>query len=800
MLIVLFSEFGKTLVCTHVTRAEQDWKRLDMVSRATKTKLQRGCLGLVASVSIVVFGGVLLATASVDAVLKNLSKDLPQASSLAYFEPSLTTKIYSADGKLIATLFRENRSWVHLADMSPHVPDGVLAIEDSRFYEHRGIDPIGVIRALMASRGGDRQGASTITMQLARNIFLNKDLKADRKLKEVVLAIRIEQAFTKAEIMEMYLNQIYLGSGCYGVQAAANVYFGKKIKDLSIAQSAMLAGLPQAPGEASPFNNLKRAKERTTEVLDRMLVTKKISQSEHADALVELEKMKFNNQNREEFQVLEVPYFTTWVIKELHKKFDEDTLYRGGLQIYTTVDLDMQRKAEKIVKELITQDAEALNVHTGALVSIDNHNGYVKAMVGGLGWDKKNQFNRACQARRQPGSSFKPIVYATALESGLTPNSVMPDSPITVDGWSPKNSDGRFMGPISLAVALQNSRNVVSVRLAQFSGLGRIIDYAHQLGITEQLPEVLSLSLGSVEITPIEMAGAYTAFPNAGIKYQVSGIKVVYDNDRRVVLDNRVPEAKEVWSEPTATGMVEMMKRVVEAGTATNAYLQNHEVAGKTGTTDSFKDAWFIGYTRDLTTAVWVGNDDSTRMWSSFGGDLPARIWHDFMVFALRDKKESTIPRNRLGTQCCLYCKESDMRAGPFCHKVYRKLVHSYDLPYNYCTTHGAPKVTYTGLDKSKGDKTASGDKTTSHETPATTRETQAAAAAQAAPVPKEVQLPPQNFDPGPSSPSNPGPEPAGPAPEPVPIAVPVEVPLEPPSSNPAPAPAPVPVPVPDSI
>jgi penicillin-binding protein 1A len=775
-----------------------------MVSRATKTKLQRGCLGLVSSIFILFFGALLLVTASVNAVLQKLSKDLPQASSLAYFEPSLTTKIYSSDGKLIATLFRENRSWVHLADMSPHVADGVLAIEDSRFYEHRGIDPIGVMRALLASRGGDRQGASTITMQLARNIFLNKDQKADRKLKEVVLAIRIEQTFTKAEIMEMYLNQIYLGSGCYGVQAAANVYFGKKIKDLSIAQSAMLAGLPQAPGEASPFNNLKRAKERTTEVLDRMLKTQKISDAQYRDALDELDKMKFNGQNREEFQVLEVPYFTTWVIKELHKKFDEDTLYRGGLQIYTTVDLDMQRQAEKVVKELITQDAEALNVHTGALVAIDNHNGYVKAMVGGLGWDKKNQFNRACQARRQPGSSFKPIIYATALESGLTPNSVMPDSPITVDGWSPKNSDGKYMGPISLGVALQNSRNVVSVRLAQFAGLGRIIDYAHQLGITEQLPEVLSLSLGAVEITPFEMAGAYTAFPNAGIKYNISGIKVVYDNDRRVVMDNRVPEAKEVWSEPTATGMVEMMKRVVEAGTATNAYIQNHEVAGKTGTTDSFKDAWFIGYTRDITTAVWVGNDDSTKMWSSFGGDLPARIWHDFMVFALRDKKESTIPRNRLTTQCCLYCKESDMRAGPFCHKVYRKLLHSYDLPYNYCTTHGAPNVTYHGVDKGKGDKggaTSDRSGTTDSAKPAGDAKTAAQNAANtAAPVPGEVKLPGEvPGGPGPSNPGpepvNPGPEPAGPAPEPVPV--PIEVPVEPPSSNPAPAPAPVPVQVP---
>lgn len=781
-----------------------------MFSKSTRTKLFRALVALVASVFIVLCGGILMVTASVDAVLKKLSKDLPEAASLADFEPKLTTKIYSSDGKLIATLFRENRTWVKLKDMSPHLLDAVMAIEDSRFFQHRGVDPIGILRAAKASRSGDKQGASTITMQLARDVFLSKDQTAHRKLKEVVMAIRIEQTFTKEEIMEMYLNQIYLGSGCYGVQAASNVYFGKKTKDLSIAQCALLAGLPQAPTEASPLVDRERSITRTKEVLDRMLATGKISESQKAEAVRELEKMKFSNQNRDEFQVLEVPYFSTWVIKELHKQIDEETLYSGGLQIYTTVDLAMQKQAEGVVKELISRDAEALNVHTGALVCIDNHNGYVKAMVGGLGWDKKNQFNRASQARRQPGSSFKPIVYATALECGLTPHSVVPDSPITVDGWSPKNSDGKYMGAITLTTALQNSRNVVSVRLAQTVGLARIIDYAHRLGISEQLPEVLSLSLGAVEITPLEMAGAYTAFPNAGIKFPTTGIKVIYDAERRVVVDNRFPKAIEVWSEPTATGMVDMMKRVVEAGTATNAYLGNHEVAGKTGTTDSFRDAWFIGYTRDFTTAVWVGNDDYTRMWSSFGGDLPARVWHDFMAFALKSKKESTIERNRVSVQSCLFCKESNERAGPFCTKVFRKLLHSYELPYSYCHTHGAPNVTYSGVDKGKGDNKTSDNSGDKKETakPAETAPGKTSPNGDA-PVPSEVKLPgemptgPATQDPGTSPGPGPGP---GPGPEPsgaeaVPAPVPVEVPVEAPRPNPVSAPvpaqpAPEPVPV----
>ncbi|CAN0238047.1 unnamed protein product, partial [Phaeothamnion confervicola] len=480
-------------------------------------------------------------------------KDLPKADTLAYFEPSQTTQIFSNDGTLIATLYRENRTWVKLDNISPNLINALLAIEDTRFYEHRGVDFQGIVRAIVSRGTGDNQGASTITMQLARNVFLDNKQNATRKLREVILATRIEQTFTKNEILEMYLNQIYLGSGCYGVQSAAKVYFNKKAKDLNFAQAALIAGLPQSPTTYSPLVSEKNAKERTRTVLGRMHTIKKLTDDEYKQALDQVDHLKFFNKNKDEFQVLEVPYFTTWVIKELYKQFDEDTLYRGGLRIYTTVDLKLQREAEKVLREKITsKDVEWMNVHTGALVCIDNHNGYVRALAGGLGWTKKNQFNRATQARRQPGSSFKPIVYGTALECGLTINTVVPDTPITVGNWSPKNSDGKFMGPIPLITALQNSRNVVSVRLAQMVGLPRIIGYAHQLGITEELPEVLSISLGSVEITPLEMSGAYTAFPNAGLKFPISGIKLIKDSDNRIVYDNQVPIPKEVWSEPTA--------------------------------------------------------------------------------------------------------------------------------------------------------------------------------------------------------------------------------------------------------
>lgn len=739
-------------------------------------------------------GAALFAAATVHALLKEVRRDLPKASQLAHFEPSQTTKIYASNGKLIATLYRENRTWMPLKKISPWMPKAALAIEDTNFYHHRGVDPKGIMRALWAQYSKrDKQGASTITMQLARNIFLNADQTAQRKLKETLLAIEIEKSFTKDEILEMYLNQIYLGSGAYGVQAATSLYFSKSCKDLTPAQAAVLAGLPQSPNEYSPLRHENKAKDRAKEVLGRMHNKEVgfLNDEQYERALKELETMKFYNKNRDEFQILDVPYFSTYVIKELYKRFDEDTLYRGGLKVYTTVDLDMQRKGEKIVKELVSRDAEYLNVHSAALVCIENKSGYIRTMVGGLGWTKKNQFNRAWQARRQPGSSFKPFVYATALETGLSPESVVPDTPITVDGYSPKNSDGRFMGAINLATALQNSRNVVSVRLIQLVGAKRVIYFAHLAGISEELPAFLSLALGACDVPPLQMASAYTVFPNAGLKIPSTPIALIKDAEGRIVEDNRVPVTHEVFSEPTATNMVDMMKRVVEAGTATNAYMPNHEVAGKTGTTDSFRDAWFNGYTARYTTAVWVGNDDYSRMYTSFGGDLPARIWHEFMVFALRHDKSSSIPRNRTSKVCVLFCSETNERCGPDCPKFYRKFMYRNEVPARYCGTHGAPRVTYTGVDTSRHEASKAAP-TKSNQGPAPAENVDNGAG----PVPDQVQLPPPDAGPD-TVPIGPGEVPPAPPvdtapPDPGPAPVPDSVPLDP---GPPPAP-PVPEPV----
>jgi penicillin-binding protein 1A len=730
---------------------------------------------------------VCTSAAAVDSMLKEYAKNLPDVSQLYHFEPSLTTKIYSADGKLIGTLYAENRTWVKLDNMSPWMSKAILSIEDARFRQHNGVDFIGIGRSLFAQIvHHDRQGASTITMQLARNLFLSPKQTMDRKIKEMLLAIKIERTFTKDEILEMYLNQIFLGSGTYGVQAASNLYFHRRVKNLTAAQAAMLAGLPQSPSTYSPLYSPKAAKARTKTVLQSMLLHKALDQQGYDAALVELEAMKFNHHARLNFEVLEVPYFTTYVIRELSRKFDEGTLYRGGLSVYTTVDLKLQKRAQKILHDTIKESGASFNAHTGAIVTIENATGYIRAMVGGVGWSAKNQFNRAYQARRQPGSSFKPYVYTTALECGMNPNTIVQDSPITIGNWSPKNDDLRFMGSIPLITALAQSRNVVSVRVAQIVGVKRIIQYAHKMGITEKIPEFISIALGSIEVSPLEQASAYTCFPNAGLKVQISGIKTIKDSDGNLIMDNRVPRETEVMAESTASGMVDMMRRVVQAGTGGNADLGSKiEAAGKTGTTDSFRDAWFVGYTRDYTSAVWIGNDDFTKMYRCFGGDLPAQIWHKVMEFANRHVKESTIARNRKALQACLFCSDSNMRAGPNCPTVYRKLMARGEIfRLAYCTVHGAPKQTFA--------PSAREERRWSRKSPgkAVEKPTKGEGQETTAPVPSQVEVPsdaPSEVQMVPPGQAVPAPE-AAPAAPPEPAPAPAEVPMQPP-----PAPAPVP-------
>lgn len=659
------------------------------------SSLRGGCFRFVQVIFLLILGLSIAGITSLTALLNHYAEGLPDVSKLRYFEPSETTRIYSADGKLIATLFKENRTWTPYDKMSPYLIKAILAVEDSRFYQHHGVDPIGVARAAVYDlmHKGEKQGASTITMQLARNLFLSFDQTLERKIKEILLASQIEKKFTKDEILELYLNQIYFGGGAYGVQAAAKTYYGKNAKDLTVPEAALIAGLPQSPSNFSPLVSEKAAMHRQILVLGRMYDQKFLTYKQYRKALLEARHPTFMTKKAQEFQVLEVPYFTTWVIRQLHERYDEDLLYRGGLRIHTTVDLRMQKAAEQSVKGLISQLGPSLRADCSALVCIENKTGYVRAMCGGLGWSSKSQFNRAWQAKRHPGSSFKPLVYATALEAGYTPDSIVNDSPYKIqvsatEEWEPKNSDHTFMGAINIRTALQHSRNVVAVKLLMLVGADRVIDFAYRCGITEKLYPNPSMALGAVELSPLEMATAYTVFPNLGLHTEVTGIKAIFDSDGNPIEDNTYPKQEEVLSEISAMAMIEMMVNVVENGTGTMARLSGYRVAGKTGTTDDYRDAWFCGYTPQFTTAVWVGNDNNSQMVNSFGGNLPARIWQTFMTSAMAG--QPSIPFGMLdkGKVGVLMCRDSKKRACMGCYRTYRAFFVPGGVPLGFCPMH----------------------------------------------------------------------------------------------------------------
>ncbi len=647
-----------------------------------------------AFLTVLVAGGT-----AVLVVLNNYSKGLPDVSRLRYYEPSETTRIFSADGQLIATLFKENRTWTPLEQISPNMKKAILAIEDSRFYEHHGVDPVGVARAgldLIRSGGQIRQGASTITMQLARNLFLSPDQSFERKIREALLALQIEKTFAKDEILELYLNQVYFGAGAYGVQAAADVYFNVKARDLSVVQAAIIAGLPASPSTYSPLVDERAARIRAIEVLSRMASLEQVDQKQYREALAQLHQgLKYANKNREEFQVLKVPYFTSYVIKDLYSRYDEDLLYRGGLRIYTTVDLKLQEQSEAILRRDVTNYANWYNASNAAAVVIENKTGYIRAMVGGLGWTRKNQFNRAWQARRQPGSSFKVFVYTTAIEAGYTPDTVIPDSPVSYDmgngeSWSPKNSDGRFMGSIPMRTALQYSRNVVAVRLLTLVGAERVIEYAYRMGIRERLEPNLSLALGSASVSPLEMASAFSVFPNGGIRVQPTGVKIIYDSEGNVVEDHTFPSQEEVLSESTAYTMTEMLRNAVENGTGTGAIIPGRPVAGKTGTTDDHRDGWFVGFTPQFTTAVWVGNDNFSRMWNVFGGDVAAPLFRQIMQAAHKGLPVAQFGQSQGGQVSVLMCSESKKRANAKCPTTYKEYFKPGLVPGVFCPIHAA--------------------------------------------------------------------------------------------------------------
>ena len=747
----------------------QDWPKSKNRKRPEKKKI-KGKFNLRKILIISFFSVVLLCLTlgfiGAGIIYFYFSKDLPDVRQLKVYQPSTITQIYSDSDDKIAEFYIEKRIIVELENIPLSLKQATLAVEDSNFYYHFGIDPKAIFRAFLTNIKAGRvvEGGSTITQQLTKTMFLSRERTLPRKIKEAILAVRLELVFTKDEILEMYLNQIYYGHGTYGVEAAARNYFGKSVKDLTIAECAMIASLPKAPNNYSPYRNPKRALKRRNHVIRRMANISFINQEESKLALQEDFHL-----GKVEKMLNKAPYFVEHVRRILEEKFGSNKLYRAGLKVYTTLNINMQESAQRAIKknlliadkrygyrgplgtvditqgERAVQNAmikkngfleeenikagdiiygavmkvgksqvwvilgqedgyldikdmdwarkpnpnldgrwakiknpnEAISIGDliiikvlgrrqdglgwslsleqepeveGALISLTPENGQVKAMVGGYDF-KKSQFNRSVQAIRQPGSAFKPIIYAAAINEGYSPSSIIIDSPIifkekqdAFDKWKPVNFEEKFYGPTSLREALAHSRNVVTVKLMQKIGIKSTIRLAKSLGISSKLEENLSISLGSSGMTLYDLVSAYSAFANMGNRIKPTVIRNIKSR-REEVLFSSIPEITQPISPGTAHIITSLMESVVKNGTAKKVKALKRPVAGKTGTTNNYVDAWFMGYTPDLVTGVWVGKDKDEPLGRNETGSRAAiPIWLQFMQEALANKPIINFP------------------------------------------------------------------------------------------------------------------------------------------------------------
>jgi len=703
---------------------------------------------------------ILAAGAAVVSAYFYFTYDLPQLFSLNDYKPPVVSQVFADDGTLIGEFYKERRVSVQFSEIPRQVIQAFIAAEDAEFFTHPGIDFSGIIRASIKNFRAGRivQGGSTITQQVTRSLLLTPEKSYGRKIKEMILAYRLEHRLTKEAILSLYLNQIYLGHGAYGIESAANVYFGKSIQEVNLAEVAMLAGLPQAPSRYSPFSNPRLAKERQVYVLNRMVKEGFITREEATRAMNAA--LQFAPEKRDQMQ--SVPYFVEYVRRYLEEKYGTEKVQTEGLKVYTTVNREIQKAAEQAVMEgllaldkrigyrgplstvstderehfcrninppvlmegavikgmvthidrkaktvrvclgaeegeitlqemrwarkpnpriasdyaRISNPAEALKVGDvilvkilhkpktsgpiklaleqapegqGALFCMEAGTGYVKAMVGGLDY-KISQFNRAIQAKRQPGSAFKPLIYAAAVDRGFTPASIFIDSPIVFDSpgqggvWKPENYEEKFYGPTLLRTAVIHSRNVVTVKVLQRIGVDYAIKYARTLGIESDLVRNLSLALGSSDVSLMELTRAYSAFCTGGRLMQPIFIAKVLDRDGEILEEN-YPSGQQVISEETAAIMTHLLQEVVESGTGRRVKALNRPAAGKTGTTNDLKDAWFIGFTPSYVTGVWVGFDDGRSLGKLETGSRAASpIWLSFMQQILQKEPEESFP------------------------------------------------------------------------------------------------------------------------------------------------------------
>ncbi|MBP2654370.1 MAG: penicillin-binding protein, family [Firmicutes bacterium] len=554
--------------------------------------------------------------------------------------PHISTQVYDVKGRLIGIVNTdENRVPVKFNKLPNYVKNAFIASEDVRFYSHFGLDIRGMTRAAWSNLTGAGlyEGASTITQQLARNTLLTHDRTLKRKIKEIILSIQIEQKYTKDEILEMYLNQIYFGKGAYGLQSAAQIYFGKNAEDLTLAEASMLAGIPRSPNYYSPSTNMKAAKEVQNIVLDQLVKYNYISAEQAQQARGE-EIVLASNHSNDSF----ASYFIEYITQQLVDRYGAEQVFKAGVKVYTTLDIDAQKAAEQAIKQIPTYrtDTNGTKQPQVSIVAIDPNNGYIKAMVGGRGDD---HFNRAVMAERQPGSSFKPFVYLTALENGFSAATYVSDSPISIDDWSPSNYDGKYRGTITLRQAIEKSINTIAVKLAQKVGIDKVLRTAQTLGLTGLSTSGpasdlnLASALGGLTngVTPLQMASAYATIANMGIKSEPMAILKVEDRNGKL-LGEFAPNQQAVYNPKTIYILIDMMKGVIARGTGTAADI-GRPAAGKTGTTSNYVDAWFVGFTPDLVCSVWMGQDNNASLQGITGGDTPAMIWHDFMKEALKD-------------------------------------------------------------------------------------------------------------------------------------------------------------------
>ena len=604
-----------------------------------------------------ILAGTLLGTSVLAGTMMGLAisfRNLPDVRSLKDFTPSETSFVYDIKGKLLSSLHGEaNRKVVGLDQISSHLKRAVIAIEDSNFYYHHGINLNSIGRALLVNfhSHGVKEGASTLTMQLVKNIFLTHQRTVDRKLAEAVLAVRVEQVFKKNEILEMYLNTIYWGHNNYGVQTAAESYFNKSASELNLAEASMMAGLIQAPESYSPFVSLKAAKKRQALVLSRMKELGWISAQEREDALNQPIKLG----HKTAWTKSKLPYVTDAVVEELNRRFGEETVKKGGMRIQSTVDYDMQQLAQESMqnaqRSLRNEGIDTKDLQI-ALASVDPRTHFIKDLVGGSDY-KKSQLNRALHSQRPPGSTFKPFVYYAAFASGkYTPDSEINDRPIHFqDGngtYVPKNYGGQYSGVVSLRTALVNSINIPAIILGRRVGLDKVIEICKSLGINSPLITAISLPLGSIGVTPLEMAGAYATFASNGWHsdfasngwHSESTILARVTNSRGDLILDNTPKPQLILDPWATATLTSVLRDVINEGTGKQANI-GRQVAGKTGTTDSERNIWFVGYVPQLATAIWVGDDYNRRLGDHVsGGGNVAPIWGNFMERALRNVPE----------------------------------------------------------------------------------------------------------------------------------------------------------------